>query len=188
MVSKRTGMPRGRPQKHALPLEKRSRGRPPKPLATDPDRYALALFEAHIRVAADAGMSELRMAETLTGLAYGLIVPTRENIDRLLRGEPFLVEMQPWRLPPWRLKQGPSERSESWRLGNAFRPYADDLRRKLLRLRNGEDAQWLGTMASIWDICLRQQVDRIEDARRLAASIEYFEKELLPRYLVQNPN
>jgi len=183
-VSNPTGRPRGRPRKSVASPAARLRGRPQEPLANDPNRYALAIFEAHLRGADVHGISELRMAETLVGIAFGAVVQTPDNFERLACGQPYQVWMPPVKLPPWRLKQDPSERGENWRYGNAFRPWADDLRRKLRRLRKGQndDANWLRAMSLAWYICLQGNGDKVEDARQLARSVgesEYFEKGML---------
>jgi hypothetical protein len=48
MATPRTGRPRGRPPKTKAPTLKRRRDRPEKRLADDPNRYWLAITQAHI--------------------------------------------------------------------------------------------------------------------------------------------
>ena len=182
MVSKPTGRPRGRPRKSVVSLAAGPVGRPFKPLARDPNRWALAFVERAIRAGAAAGYSELRIIDTFVTGQFGRIVETPENLERLRRDQLLYVWMRGSRLPPWRMKQSPSDRCETWRYKNAFRPFIDDLRRKLRRHRGrNDDANRLRTMADILEICLIGK--RIDKARRLAASIgeaEYFEEKLRP--------
>jgi hypothetical protein len=182
MVTKPTGRPRGRPKKPDQPKPKKVRGRPPQPLAANPDRYALAYFEAHFLGAAlhRDRVSELQVAEQLAAQVYGETVQTPENLASKARGERYQVWM-----PPFRLDQRPYDGAPNWRHGNSFRPWADDLRRKLRRLRNGsnDDARWLRAMGIAWFVCLQGNVDEIEYARGLAGSAgeaAFFEEKMLP--------
>jgi hypothetical protein len=174
MDTPRTGRPRGRPRKEVEAKPRRARGRPRQPLAQNPKRYALAVFEAALRRGAAYGISELRVAETLVASAFGAVVRTPENLAELTNGRPFRVWMPSFRLDEQNV-------GVNWRHGNAFRPWADDLRRKLRRLRcsGNEDAKWLEAMSKSWQICLDGTIERLEEAQRLAESVgerEYFQK------------
>ncbi len=71
MVSKPTGRPRGRPKKEpAASAPKRARGRPDVALADDPDRYLVALLEAHRLVYAEA-VKDRPAASILAGFQVG---------------------------------------------------------------------------------------------------------------------
>jgi hypothetical protein len=183
MVTKPTGRPRGRPRKNGQPKPMGRRGRPRRPVSTDPNRYAFAIFELCIQDAKKRGISELAVVETLVGLAFGAVVPTSENLARAAGGVAHRVWMPPYKLPPWRLKQDPSEPAECWRYGNAFRPWADDLRRNLRRLRKGPDGAWLRAMTSALLLCCEGEIHKIDEACAHAASVgesAYFEEHLRP--------
>lgn len=181
-MTKPTGKPRGRPPKPVTPLITRLRGRPRKPLARDSNRYALAIFEAFLRAASVRGISELVIVELLAGLAFGEITP--ENIARAARGEAYSVWMPPFKLDEHNV-------GINWRSGNAFRPWADDLRRKLRRLRTAqnEDSEWLRSMSLAWYICLMGGAEYVANARRFAETAgeqEYFEQIMHPELLARH--
>jgi hypothetical protein len=184
MVTKSTGRPRGRPRKSVASPAVRPAHSPSMPLANDPDRWALAFVERGIRAGTAQGISELRIIDTFVSLKRGGLLRTPDNLERFRSGRPFRVWTPPLRLPPWRVKQGLSDRCESWRYKNAFRPYVDDFRSKLRRYRKrDDDARRLRTMADIWEICLRG--NRVDKARRLAASIgetKHLEEILRPSF------
>jgi hypothetical protein len=74
----------------------------------------------------------------------------------------------------WRLEQEPAETHVwPWRYANVFRPFTDDVRRKLRRLKcqSNEDAGRLDTMVAVWELCLFGDASAVEEAWRLAASI-----------------
>ncbi len=179
MVTRPTGKPAGRPKKPRPPIKpKRPRGRPPKPLAADPDRYEIAYFQ----VAADrgyrAGISERRIAETLAALRHGALVPTPENLSAMSAGKPYAV-----RAPAWRGREGGFD----WRNKNSFRPIADALRLKAHRMRKDpaadQDARWLDHMSWAWLICLERYVDLEGLAEYLADAVgerEYFDAWMRP--------
>jgi hypothetical protein len=152
-------------------------------VSTHPNRYAFAFFELCIQDAKERGFSELTVVETLVGVAFGAVVPTPENLARAAGGVAHRVWMPPYKLPPWRLKQDLSETAECWRYGNAFRPWADDLRRNLRRLREGPDRAWLRAMTSALRLCCEGEIDKLDEARTLAASVgesAYFEEHMRP--------
>lgn len=69
MVTKRTGAPRGRPRKHPLPAIKHDRpGRPSVPFLEDPDKYLVALMEAHVMV---LGMTDRDAAKITAAIEVG---------------------------------------------------------------------------------------------------------------------
>ncbi len=182
MVSKPTGRPRGRPRK-SVASPARPVGRPPMPLADDPDRWALAFVERAIRATAAQGIKELRIIDTYVTWQLGVPVVDAANLDRLepyRRGRPGFWVWMPESKHLAALKCSPAP----WRYEHAFRPYIDDLRARLRRYRRrDDDARRLRIMADVWEICLRG--NRIDKARRLAASIgeaEFFEEEMRPRH------
>jgi hypothetical protein len=153
------------------------------PLANDPNRWELAFVERGIRAAAAQGIKGLRVIDTFVTLDFAKrgiakIVETPENLECFARDQPYRVWMPDKRLPPESYRYG------IWRYRNSFRPFIDDLRRKLCRYRKREDdAKRLQTMADIWELCLLGK--RVDKARRLAALIgeaEHFEEEMCPRY------
>ncbi|MBG0797174.1 hypothetical protein IYX23_05665 [Methylocystis sp. L43] len=180
MVTKPTGRPRGRPRKEQPSLSKGPRGAPKKPLAKDPDRYFLALAQAHVDCGALSGISERRVFEAFCGLRYGVPLGTIENIATMRQGGPFLVVTDKQRGSP-----GPE-----WHQKNTFRARADSLRKKLARMRKDPqrdpDARWLAAMSSSWFICLQGFAQSIGFAEFLAESVgeqEYFKRIMRPTLL-----
>jgi hypothetical protein len=144
----------------------------------------LALCEAAVRRGARHGISELKIVETFAALAFGKIVPTPNNLAAALTGGRFCVWMPPFKL---------DERNAglSYRHGNAFRPWVDDLRRKLRRLRrsNADDARWLVAMGRAWDICLDGAIERLDEAQRLAEAVgerEHFQMRMRPELIARS--
>jgi hypothetical protein len=143
-------------------VAKGKRGRPREPLARDPDRYLLALVQAHVDIAKLHGVSERHVVETYAGLLYGRLIHSRANVESLARGERFQVQFERDQFAPkgW---AGTSEMpGPGWLNKNAFRPYADNLRRKLRKIRNmppsASDRRWLAAMSVAWRICLQGNV------------------------------
>lgn len=68
MVTKRTGRPMGRPKKPRENAPKKDRGRPSVPFRQDPDRYLIAMVEAHAIV---NRTSERQAAEAIAALQIG---------------------------------------------------------------------------------------------------------------------
>jgi len=162
------------------------RGRPPgskKPLSLDPDRYFLVFAQVCVDVARLTGrVSEIRVAEQLACWRHGTAIPTTENLAAAARGEKYRV------FSP--IRRG-NEGEKDWRNKNTFRPLADDLRRKLRRLRkislSDPDGRWLAAMRLAWGICLLdgpEPKDGVEAQARslavLAGEAEYFENVLQP--------
>ncbi|HEY8215116.1 MAG TPA: hypothetical protein VIG36_13420 [Methylocystis sp.] len=178
-MTKPAGKPRGRPRKAKAPKPLRRRGRPEKPLSEREDRHALAFIQAALD-RPDLDMSERALTTMLAGLRYGRVVETRENLKAMLKGEPFLVAMD-----PTESRAVPDD--GRWRHGNAFRPRADDIARTLRRARSGsvidKDRRWLSCMSRAWAICLQRRVDEAWLAAHLAAMAgesEYFEQVMEP--------
>jgi len=160
------------------------RGRPTGPVMDDPDRYALALFDAKVQIGKKRGVSERAVLKLLLVDAIGAVHPTPDNLARMVNGLPFRMWTLPLRLPPKELKR---DRVEDERYRDAFAPYLDDLRRELRKLRTRVDARgvWHRKMKRVWFLYHVEGADAavIDLARRLAASVgeaAYFEKELLP--------
>lgn len=179
MATPRTGRPRGRPPKAKEPTPKRRRGRPKKRLAADPDRYLLAAIQAHIEIGRPRRISELRVAEFFAGLRFGKPIRTRANFEAMSKGARFRVLLDKWR----RGEEG----GKNYRDRNAFRPLADNLRRKLSNIRNRQmgdpDRRWLTLMTRAWLPCLRGQRERTFGASleaSLAGEIGYFYAVMLP--------
>jgi hypothetical protein len=176
MVTPRTGRPRGRPPKPKEPEPNRRRGRPEKRLASDPDRYLLAAIQAHIEI----GVPATRVTEIFAGLRFGHPFQTDENLEAMDKGEKFLIFMH-------KLKGGNVGETASYRDRNAFRPPADNLRRKLSYIRTrpmgDPDRRWLTLMTRAWLPCLRGESDGTFGAclsASLAGEIGYFYVSMLP--------
>lgn len=179
-MTKPTGRPRGRPKKPKAPKPLRRRGRPGKPFAERDDRHALAFIQAALDRPGLADKSERALTTMFAGLRYGRPVPTRENLERMMRGEPFLVAME-----PTESRAVPDD--DRWRHKNAFRPRADDMARTLRRARTAspldKDRRWLSCMSRAWAICLDRRVDEAwlaEHLAMLAGEAEYFASVMLP--------
>jgi hypothetical protein len=155
------------------------RGQPKKPFAQDPDRWDLALIERHVLAGKLWGYRELKMHESLATLAVGAIERTPENIARFEAGLPTRF----WMPLHKKFKQPPAERAQigyPWRMKSPFHPLADDVRRKLWRIRK-EDRRRLRAMVATWEAAICGDFD---EARRLATSIgdaEAFEADLQSR-------
>jgi hypothetical protein len=183
MVSKPTGRPRGRPRKTVFaPSPKLDPWRPKSPFAQDPVRWDRALVERHVRAGKLKGYTELKMHEFLATLAAGAILRTPENIARFKADLPTLFWMPLHKkFPRWRQTQEPRDRVDwTWRYKTVFHPLADDVRRKLRRIRK-EDPERLRIMVATWEAAISGDFD---EARRLASSIgdaEAFEADLQSR-------
>jgi hypothetical protein len=181
MVTKPTGRKPGRPRKPLPPPMKR-RARGSIPPEKNPNRYALAAFEACARIAVAHGAKRLALLEQLVTGTFGEVVPEPDNIARFLRGEPCQFWLS-------RVSRVPNEAAafRSWRYKHAFRPPLALLRNKLDHLLKSEDAKgrWHRAYVDVWEICISLDLSRIEEARRKAASVgesDHFERELRPRY------
>ena len=179
MATPRTGRPRGRPPKVKELEPKRSQGRPNKRLASDPDRYLLAAIQAHIEINRPRRISETRIAELFAGLRFGKPVRTRENFEAMNNRAKFRVFLDKW--------QRGDEGGKNYRDRNAFRPLADNLRRKLSNIRNrptGDlDRRWLALMTRAWLPCLRGERERAFGASleaSLAGETAYFYAVMFP--------
>lgn len=180
MVSKPTGRPRGRPRKIApTASQNRRRGRPPKSLSNDPDRYWLAFVQAHIPLAKADGLSEVDTIRAFIAPRIGLFEPSEDNLVVLNAGGTIPL------FAPWtKGREGGSE----WRDQNSFNPHIDDVRRKLRTIRSSQsnDAHWLAAMAIAWFECLQGRSNRVGYARALATSkgeLTYFENVMYPLML-----
>ena len=131
------------------PSPKRERGRPSLPLSGDPERYFLALLSAHIEIGKLSGVSEGRVLTTFAGFVFGQPIQTPENLSNMERTGTYQVGMRRWL---W------GEESAVWRGKTTFRPPADNLGRKLRRIRakpsSHPDWVWLRAMTLAWRDCL----------------------------------
>jgi hypothetical protein len=191
MVTKPTGRPRGRPRKTLVRVEmpKRPRGRPHMPVSKDPKRQAYAIYKAGVERAAEAGISEQRVAETFVGIAFGRFVPVASNYEALLRGERVCFQLiyDPKAVPARKRWSRLNDESADWRNRNAFRPHADDLRRRVRHIekRGGADREWLRKMVRIWRICLSRDRQLLREAAQLAEEIgetDVWQNRMLPEY------
>jgi hypothetical protein len=184
VVTKPTGRPCGRPRKYPTAQPKtRSQGRPPKPIAGDPERYRLALAGAVFRDAVERGISESRAAESLC--KFRSMVDTPDNWDRLFCGEKvdLYAPRRKGSVDKWS-----SGKIGQWRDGNEFRPYAHDsaTKNRRLRVRADHNGYWLQAMILAYLHCLRGDLDRMENARRFAAfcgEARHFEEVMRPMLL-----
>jgi hypothetical protein len=179
MASKPTGRPRGRTRKAKAPKPLRRRGRPGKALAEREDRHALAFVQAALD-RPDIDLSERALTTMLAGLRYGRVVETRENLEALLEGKPFLVAMDP-------VESRAVPTAPGWRHRGAFRPPADDIARTLRRARTASpidrDRRWLSCMSRAWAICLHRRVDEgwlAQHLATMAGESAYFEEVMEP--------
>jgi hypothetical protein len=109
-------------------------------------------------------------------LSHGTPIDTPENIAAMMRGERYAVATEKYRSDP---------NKSDWRNKNAFRAIADDLRRKLRRIRSrgGPDAQWLADMSAAWFICLQGFLElegRAEDLASFVGERAYFDTVMRP--------
>jgi hypothetical protein len=127
-MTKPTGRPRGRllREKAAEKSTKRKRGRPRISLALNPERYFLAIVQAHIDIAKRHGISERRVVDTYAGLRYGRPVQSRVNLESLARGERFQVQFEVEQYPLKGSLEADGAQGRGWLNRNAFRPYADN--------------------------------------------------------------
>jgi hypothetical protein len=185
MVSKPTGKPRGRPRGSKPPPMAGRYGRRPLPLAKDPRRWELAFIERATRVGSVLKIPELRIIDTFVTLQFLLKGKAKivdfsdDNLESHRRGRPgFWI----WMPNSKHLAALQNPHGSYW--GNAFRPYIENMGKKLREYRKrSDDARRLQLMADIWELCLLGK--RVDKARRLAASIrevEYFEEKMRPKY------
>ena len=200
MVTKPTGRDVRRPRKAAVPkLPSGIKGRPKKPIETDPDRYLYVEIQSLIsyHVASGTGVSANRVAETVLGYYYGTLVttepvngpdrkplPREDNIKAMAEGRPFRIYALPKR-GGLLLKGGVGYGATEWRNENIFHSKADDMLRKLRALRANLN-QWLMIMDDLVNICWSRTSEDpavVERCRKMADSIgerRKFEKKMLP--------
>jgi hypothetical protein len=207
MVTKRVlGAKKGRPEKPKIEAPKRPKGRPAKPIATDPERYLKAFIQAlidHEDFMESQGLisdkaSANKIAEMLIGLRYGRLpeggrhietkeggkITAEENLLAMMNGKPFYVYAEP--------KNGcaiyrSKENGDRWRDGNTFRPTTHNVLKDLRLARNGPpddpSRQWLAAMSMIWKDCFQSDISFSPVAERLADAIgerEYFQAVMKP--------
>jgi hypothetical protein len=183
MATPRTGSPRGRRPKAKEITPKRLRGRPVERLANDPDRYLLAVIQAHIQLFKFGeleGRSENRVVNLFVSLRFGEPEATPENLEAMKIGMPFRVVKEKWLC-------GGEKDSEAYRDRNVFNPPTDNVSRKLRRIRtrppNHPDRWWLAAMVLAWEPCLKGERDRIVEASLWAShagETAYFYACMLP--------
>lgn len=142
-------------------------------LSSDPERNFLALLSAHIEIRTP-GVSESLVLETFAAARYGDPVEPEDLTDLInvaltsptcgpqerrklaaieRRGTDGLVGLRAW-------KRG--KKGSEWHNMNAFRPLADNWRRKLNVIRgkppSDPDWMWLDRMTAAWRICLTGQI------------------------------
>jgi len=160
---------------------KGSGGRPTTPLA---ERYVFARLEAQAQKRAkEGGLSEFQAYEEIARLLRADIVPAPGGITRV-GPLGFSVVPADYREPKGKDKAKHADRkAEYYRYGNPDRALADDLRRTMRNLRQGRDSVWFLAMVAAWRLCLDGEVEKTEEARRLAESVgehAYFDAEMLP--------
>jgi hypothetical protein len=178
VVTKPTGRPPGRPKKDQPSRPPRKPGRPPLPLAEDPNRYEIALLQAAFDRGHAAGISERRIIETFAGLKYGRPIPAPENLEAMERGERYAVFTTLHRGDP----QG-----FDWRNRNSFRAIGDSCRLNVRRRRKDPaidaDARWLAHMSWADRICRERRVEFEDLAEYLAEEVgelDFFNREMRP--------
>jgi hypothetical protein len=136
----------------------------------------LAATQAHI----EFGVPATRVTEIFAGLRFGYPVPTKENWEAMDKGEKFRIFMD-------KRKGGRLEEAAAYRDRNAFRPPADNLRRKLIDIRTrplgDPDRRWLTLMTRAWLPCLGGETDGTFGAcmeASLAGETGYFYLYMLP--------
>jgi hypothetical protein len=180
-------------------------------LARDPDRYFLAIMQAVIDAGAQSGMSERSVVDVFAAMRCGLPTPTTENIALMLSEKPFQVYFnasdnetqlmlkgylgeKPFKAyfntAKYRLKGLVAQMKApgaEWREKNVFRPYADDFRRKLRKIRNKDfsdvDRRWLAAMSVAWRICFSGDLGTKTHAEALTAVVGergYFSRVMQP--------
>lgn len=143
MVSKPTGNPRGRPRKERAP--KAVVGRPKMDLASDPDRYSLALLSALTK---RRGMDARPAARLAAAFTYGVEVEPGHNdwkfaiLADLVKQTPGMVALQFGR------------NEESGAKTTTLEGRADTLREKLRKPRSGDDGRWLQAMSDAFALTL----------------------------------
>ena len=175
MASEPIRRPRGRPRKEKTLTLKRRRGAPRKVLTDDPDRYFLALLQANIDAAAPGGISERRVVDTFASLRYGALDPTTQNFALMEQGKPFRVHFDLSRHKTRGWVGANKSAAKGWLYQNAFRPFADDLRSKVRKIRSmpptHPDRRWLAAMSIAWRICLRGDFRAKDCAEALAGAV-----------------
>jgi hypothetical protein len=182
MVSKPTGRPVGRPKKLIVQTTDKPIGRPRKLLATDVDRYSLAILQAWIDNGAHHGMSERSICDAYASLRFGSPRRTKDNFVLMQCERPFQVLFNTNKTRLKGCYQG-----KEWHELNTFRPYADDFRRKLRKIRNKDrsdvDRRWLAAMSDAWRICFSGDLSTKTHAEALTAVVGergYFSRVMQP--------
>jgi hypothetical protein len=187
MVTEPTKRPRGRPKKFRAPISKRSKGRPPKLLALDPDRYFLAILQANIDAALDAGKKERWVINQFAAIRYGIPIYTPENLELYENGKPFQVLINardyPRRGTVWQDREPGLE----WHNRTAFSPYAETIRVKIRKIRarapNDPDRRWLAAMSLAWRACFEGDLSKLNYTEYLAAAaneLKYYSSIMKP--------
>ena len=163
---------------------KGSGGRPTTPLAEREGRYVFARLEAEAqKLSKERGLSEFRAYEEIARLMRADIVPAPGGITRV-GPLGFSVVPADYREPKGKDKAKHADRkAEYYRYGNPDRALADDLRRTMRAFRQRRDSVWFLAMVAAWRLCIDGEVEKTEEARRLAESVgehAYFDAEMLP--------
>ena len=161
MVSKRTGRPGGRPKGSTKPL-------------ADLTKHQFALMQAYIDHGRKFGWSERYVAIGMARAIYAL--PAETPSDVAARGEQTFELLEP------HLDHKDEKGPKTWRNKDAFRPLADDLRRKLRRLRS-RDPDWFDAMSLAWRVCLDGIAEGEDYARMLATAAgerDFFDHKMRP--------
>ncbi|MGO9770413.1 MAG: hypothetical protein ACLPSW_12825 [Roseiarcus sp.] len=186
-VKKPNGRPLGRPRKQIEPPPKRRRGRPEKNIISNPKRYLFAIIQANIDAARVYGISERRVVDHYAALIYGIPFQSKENIDALMHDELFKVIFDTSSYTLKGEKEYYAGANRGWYYQNAFRPFADELRGKLKKIRgltpSHPDRRWLAAMSIGWRICLQGDLrakDRAEALSGLIGESAYFQNTMRP--------
>ena len=149
-------------------------GRPTKPLAADMTRYQFALMQAYIDLGRKFGWSERYVAIGLAQAIYALPAATPEDVAA--RGEQTFKLLDP------HFNHKDEKGPKTWRNQDVFRPLADDLRRKLRRLRL-RDPQWFDAMSQAWRVVLEGIGEGEDYAEMLATGAgerDFFDRIMRP--------
>jgi hypothetical protein len=186
----------------------RLRGRP-QGLLHDDWRYLYAATEAMIENARLGGhLSELRICENMAGhmigrplrpgefiLEDGVASVGGKGLEAMRAGQAFPVvhrrwdEAKPHVRADLRAKEPhpPKDGQWPWRFGNEFRPTADNIRKKLRRLRKepvtSVNGRWFTAMVKAIRICAQGSDHLADFAAHQAAAVgegQYFERTLDP--------
>jgi hypothetical protein len=164
------------------------------PLFRDPERYFLALLSAHIEIGKQMGVAESRVLKSFAAAQHGEPLEKMEfehrgnrigltDVLNMARASPtcgpregrmiaaierpgadVFVALRAW-------KRG--KKGSEWHNMNAFRPLADNWRRKLNVTRakppSDPDWMWLDRMTAAWRVCLSGQIALARVAELLAS-------------------